>query len=159
MKKKSFYLFAMMMVVALCVGFTSCGDDDDDDGPGSGSASALVGTWQHLGREIHYSDGTVYFSDAEKELDAIIYIHFNADWTGAMYIHEYWKDSWSKDLLKYQLDGKKLTFQWLSDEFSSEIVSLSKSELKLREADDDDSYYSILTLKKVADSVIAGAEE
>ena len=159
MKKKSFYLFTMMMAVVLCVGFTSCGSDDDD-GPELGSASGLVGTWQWIKVETHYSEGNVDIRDFEDD-DETTYFHFNADGTGAIYIYNYWQEYWSKDLLKYQLDGKKLTLidKW-GYESMNEIVSLSKSELKLRGVDDDDdSYYSTLTLRKVSDSVIAGAEE
>lgn len=37
---KKFKFFALMLVIACCAGFTSCGDDDDDAG-----SDALVGTW------------------------------------------------------------------------------------------------------------------
>lgn len=37
---KKFKFFALMLVIACCAGFTSCGDDDDDAG-----SNALVGTW------------------------------------------------------------------------------------------------------------------
>ena len=35
---KTFRLFATLLVIALCAGFTSCSDDDEDENP-------LVGVW------------------------------------------------------------------------------------------------------------------
>ncbi len=66
---KKFKLFAMMLVIATCVGFTSCGDDDDDeDLPGSNS---LVGVWQESGDGYSFSltlnaDGTGILAESEK---------------------------------------------------------------------------------------------
>ena len=42
MKKKLFSMLAIFFVAALCVGFTSCGDDDDDGDGGSSSGSSKV---------------------------------------------------------------------------------------------------------------------
>lgn len=42
---RKFKFFAMMLVIAVCAGFASCGDDDDDDDilPG---ADTLAGVWE-----------------------------------------------------------------------------------------------------------------
>lgn len=59
----------MMLVIATCVGFTSCGDDDDDeDLPGSNS---LVGVWEESGDGYSFSltlnaDGTGILAESEK---------------------------------------------------------------------------------------------
>lgn len=37
---KTFRLFATLLVIALCAGFTSCSDDDEDENP-------LVGVWSY----------------------------------------------------------------------------------------------------------------
>lgn len=39
---KTFRFFATLLVIALCAGFTSCGDDDDEQV----NNSLLVGTWK-----------------------------------------------------------------------------------------------------------------
>lgn len=45
MKKNRFYLWAMMVIAVLCIGFTSCGDDDEDDNNGRTSLKAMAGYW------------------------------------------------------------------------------------------------------------------
>lgn len=42
-KKNNFYLWVMMTVAVMCIGFTSCGDDDDDNN--SSTSKAMVGYW------------------------------------------------------------------------------------------------------------------
>ena len=44
MKLKKF--FSLLMVAALCVGFTACSDDDDDN------PDTIVGTWQYSSLEL-----------------------------------------------------------------------------------------------------------
>lgn len=59
----------MMLVIATCAGFTSCGDDDDDDDlPG---ANSLVGVWEESGDGYSFSltlnaDGTGILAESEK---------------------------------------------------------------------------------------------
>ncbi len=48
----------MMLVIATCAGFTSCGDDDDDDDP---DFNALIGEWKSIDGNFYLlinSDGT-----------------------------------------------------------------------------------------------------
>ena len=47
---KTFRLFATLLVIALCAGFTSCSDDDDEN--------PLVGTWVSIENRnsVEYKD-------------------------------------------------------------------------------------------------------
>lgn len=49
-KKSLLYLFSVLVVAVLSIGFVACGGDDDDDNGGAGGGSSnsqnvLVGTW------------------------------------------------------------------------------------------------------------------
>ena len=65
MKKHFAFLFMAMMVAAVGLTFTSCGDDDDDNGGASGGASWLLkGTWTEssgIRKWTFYKDGTCTF--------------------------------------------------------------------------------------------------
>ncbi len=54
--------FSIVLVVALCAGFTSCSDDDDDENGGSDS---LVGVWQGESVDTSYRNGVMYDEDRE----------------------------------------------------------------------------------------------
>ena len=43
---KTFRLFATLLVIALCAGFTSCSDDDEDENPLVGVLVLYVGRWE-----------------------------------------------------------------------------------------------------------------
>lgn len=136
MKKNSFYLFAMMMAVVLCVSFTSCSDDDDEGG--SGSTNALVGTWQCVSNTSLGSD--------ESE-----YLKFDAKGNTTWY-YVYTKES-SFKICKYAYEGTTLVFTWLDGTIETyEVLSVTESELEIKRkgSSDADKY------KKVADSVVAG---
>lgn len=162
MKKNSFYLWGIMMVIALCVGFTSCGDDEEDSNGGEPiegpiSANALVGTWKYV--------GTLYVDDGEYEnsSDRITYFHYNADGTGAKYWHSNRDYDWDMETFKYVLDQRNIiiTYDHLSDSNTYEIVSLTNMELilgmpyhkyqkvddsilpEITDEDDEDNYQSI----------------
>lgn len=142
MKKNSFYLFAMMMVAMVCVGFASCSSDDDDEGD-----AGLVGTWHYVSYETHYNNGKVEVNDPNR-YGVESYWHFNAD--GTMDGYEYWEGKFDVAHFTYKYEGKTLTM----DEFEYEVISLTKTELKIKQNNSDG--YIIETHVKVSDSVIAG---
>jgi len=45
--KKVLSIWSWAMILALCVGFSSCSNDKDDDG-GSGSGTSIVGKWNFV---------------------------------------------------------------------------------------------------------------
>ena len=139
MKKNSFYLFAMMMAVVLCVGFTSCSSDDDDEGNPS-----LVGTWKFVSYEMHYYGGKVEVVEMNEYEP--FYWHFNAD--GTMDGYESYRGEFDVAHFTYKYEGKTL----IVDEVEYEVISLTKTELKIKRNESD--RYTIETHVKVSDSVI-----
>lgn len=140
MKKNSFYLFAMMMAVVLCVGFTSCSSDDDDEGD-----AGLVGTWRYVSYETHYNNGKVEVMDPNS-YGVESYWHFNAD--GTMDGYESYRGEFDVAHFTYKYEGKTL----IVDEVEYEVISLTKTELKIKRNESD--RYTIETHVKVSDSVI-----
>ena len=71
------YLYLLMMVV--CMGFVSCGDDGDDGGKGgSGNVSVLNGTWTYFSQSsssdtgIHsfiFNNGTVKYINSYQKFE------------------------------------------------------------------------------------------
>lgn len=78
---KKFKFFALMLVIACCAGFTSCGDDDDDAG-----SKALVGTWV----------GTYDYNSGNNR-DEVVTMTFTADgkMTAKGEYANYPEDGWS----------------------------------------------------------------
>lgn len=148
MKKNWFSLFATMMAVVMCVGFTSCGDDDDEGGSVDVTVANLVGTWQLQSEEEYDEDGDLEEKGSPSEP---IYVHFNADNTGCEYERD--EDDWWTNPFTYTLNGNTLTY----GKGSNEIVTLTTSQLVLKYTY---SYggWCIERYKKVSDSVIAGAK-
>ena len=163
MKKKSFYLWAMMLVAMLCVGFTSCGNDDDDDVV---TGTGIVGTWQFDAVENHYKDGT---SDSYSGFISQygntygIFYKFESNGTGVSY--EYEDGEWDFDHFQYEYDGKNTLYTSLTG--NMEVRKLTSSELVLKvvpantedgEFDDEDVEYMIQTFKRVSDDKVKNAK-
>lgn len=157
MKKNFYYLFAMMMAVVLCVGFTSCGSDDDEGG--SGNSNPLVGTWQQVSDEIYNGD------DVHVSYPSNTYKHFNADGTGFLYSKG---DDWYVFRFSYKKEGNVYLYMLYDDgtpvpEYFK-VISCTETELVIgwlsenwKETDDNDSkLIAIGKYVKVSDSVIAG---
>ena len=143
MKKRCFYLFAMMVAVVLCVGFASCSSDDDEGG--SGNTGSIVGTWQLVVEEEYDESGELLDSDNVKGEQ--IYYRFNNDMTGFEY------ERGRKYPFTYTLIGNILAITeegYSADEY--EIVTLTKSELAIK----SEYYggYDIERYQKVSDSSI-----
>lgn len=56
---KKYFLFSVMVLATLCVGFTSCSDDDDD----GGTDGNVVGKWSLVSRTLNGSSESVSSSD------------------------------------------------------------------------------------------------
>lgn len=148
---------------------TGGGDNDDDDEidtptpPGSddtGSyASNILGTWQWINTTEYYSNGTVESYDTTND-DFYEYTRFNKNKTMDIYDYYYQENRWNVEHLKYGISGNTLTIIDVEYEIeiNYEIVSLTHSELIIGERENADLYIT-LTLKKVSDSVLDGAEK
>lgn len=151
MKKNSFYLFAMMMAVVLCVGFASCSSDDDEGG--SGNTNSFVGTWMWLSDETHYSNGTMDDYDINDQH----YYQFKTN--GIVVLYTYYDNKLYIENGKYSYDEKTktLTFSWSGDgdyeNEKREIISCSDVEMKWK-SNKDGSSYVVSTYMKVKDSVL-----
>lgn len=169
MKKNFYSLFAVMMAVVLCVGFTSCSSDDDEDG-GSVSLSDLVGTWQCVGWETYDAKGNVVPSHPQE-----YFYHINADGTGTGYGKDL-SGEWGTLHLRCGFEGKTLVIgSYANDDGSAgdyvkeEVVTLTQSELmtrfiwnvKLEYSDgygnvteSEEEWCTYYKYKKVSDSVL-----
>ena len=77
MEKKRFFILTCM-ILAMCMGFVSCGNDDDDD---SSDSSSIVGTWIDASNETTYvfnSDGTGSTSDESGSIN-FKYVYSSSD--------------------------------------------------------------------------------
>lgn len=163
MKKKSFYyLFIMLMIAVVSAGFVSCSNDDDKgDGPDVGDNSGndgsggngdtytgIVGTWQLVYAEDHHNDGEVVYR-SDEDFDVQTYIHFNADGTCKLYQH-IGTDKWDTYSYTYEFDGNTLVF----DNANFEVLSFTESEIMYKSYYSNNSSYSIVTYKRVDDSVL-----
>lgn len=156
MKRKFYYLFPMLLMAAMSVGFISCGSDDDepagknpsggDDSPVEISVANLIGTWQLTRTEEYDKDGTLEEAGSSEEP---IYLHFSADGTATEYERD--GNSWWVDSFTYTLSGKYLDYS----KDRNEIVTLTKNQLVLKHTY---SYggWCIERHKRVSDSVIDG---
>ena len=132
---KTFRLFATLLVIALCAGFTSCSDDDDEN--------LLVGTWVNI-----EDGGSVQY----KEVMTI-----NADGTGsdAIYINGQ-LDKDGVDNFKYTYDEKSKVFTWIweedsdgeSDVYSMHVQELTSSKLVLVDDMDEEGEGEVITYTK-----------
>lgn len=127
---KTFRLFATLLVIALCAGFTSCSDDDDEN--------PLFGTWI----SIYTENSTEY-----KEV-----ITLNSDGTGTSAYYENGQiDKEGVENFKYTYDEKSkiLTYIWEDgDVYSVRVTELSSSKLVLVDDVDEEGEGEITTFTK-----------
>ena len=67
--KKVLSIWSWAMVLALCVGFSSCSNDDDEGGSNKDFSKLIVGKWKY------YS----YYNSDWFEVEQDVYVQFNAD--------------------------------------------------------------------------------
>lgn len=107
---KKFKFFAVMLVIACCAGFTSCGDDDDDEV----SASEIVGKWNIVGFEAwEEGDGDRWETNSVSDAD-VTALEFNDNGTFKIY---------------YRYDGA---------ETGKYVVRGNQLNMELDDADEDD---------------------
>ena len=154
MKKFKFLLSLLMM--ALCVGFASCGEDNDnnpnnnggddgngvDNGGGTVTASIIVGTWNAV-----WISGYAYYDGIKKTFDeAYTYdgFIFNSDGTG-FYIDEEEYES-----MRWNTYNGKLLISVGDETEVATIKSVSGNTLILVDQgeDEDGPYYYETTYKK-----------
>lgn len=132
---KTFRLFATLLVIALCAGFTSCSDDDDEN--------PLVGTWVN----IENRNSVEY-----KEVMTI-----NSDGTGSSAIYENGQiDKEGVENFKYTYDEKSkvFTFIWEEDSYgetdiySMRVQELTGSKLVLVDDMDEEGEGEVITYTK-----------
>ena len=135
---KTFRLFATLLVIALCAGFTSCSDDDDEN--------LLVGTWVNI-----EDGGSVQY----KEVMTI-----NADGTGSSTSSAIYADGYipkeEVDNFKYTYDenSKVFTFIWEEDSdgnidiYSMHVKELTNSKLVFIDDIDEEGEGEVITYTK-----------
>ena len=162
MKKKSFYLWAMMLVAVLCVGFTSCSNDDDEDDDDVVTGTGIVGTWQFDAVENYYYDGTSdsYTNYSRYENSYAMYLKFNANGSGTSY--EFDDGKWYVSPYTYNFDGKYITVP--DKDGKVEVLKLTDSKLSFKITADEEDFddknveYMIQTYKRVSDSKVKDAK-
>ena len=132
---KTFRLFATLLVIALCAGFTSCSDDDDEN--------SLVGTWVSIENR-----NSVEYKDV---------MTINSDGTGSSAIYENGQiDKEGVENFKYTYDenSKVFTFIWEedsygeSDVYSMRVQELTSSKLVLVDDIDEEGEGEVITYTK-----------
>ena len=107
---KTFRLFATLLVIALCAGFTSCSDDDEDENP-------LVGVWSYT------------WGGGNKEI-----VTFKSDGKGTWESYDVYDDESNTESFSYTFDGStKLVLDWGDDDPETYTVEISDNSLKLIE--------------------------
>ena len=132
---KTFRLFATLLVIVLCAGFTSCSDDDDEN--------PLVGTWVNIENR-----NSVEYKDV---------MTINSDGTGSSAIYENGQiDKEGVENFKYTYDenSKVFTFIWEedsygeSDVYSMRVQELTSSKLVLVDDIDEEGEGDLITYTK-----------
>ena len=132
---KTFRLFATLLVIVLCAGFTSCSDDDDEN--------PLVGTWVNIENR-----NSVEYKDV---------MTINSDGTGSSAIYENGQiDKEGVENFKYTYDEKSkvFTFIWEEDSYgetdiySMRVQELTSSKLVLVDDIDEEGEGEVITYTK-----------
>lgn len=132
---KTFRLFATLLVIVLCAGFTSCSDDDDEN--------PLVGTWVSIENR-----NSVEYKDV---------MTINSDGTGSSAIYENGQiDKEGVENFKYTYDEKSkvFTFIWEEDSYgetdiySMRVQELTSSKLVLVDDIDEEGEGELITYTK-----------
>ena len=150
------FLLSLLMM-ALCVGFASCGEDNDnnpnnnggDDGNGvdngGGTVTAsIVGTWQSTWRKgYEIVDGVRReWDESDTEEHAVFY----SDGTGE------WGDGGYEDFT-WRLSGNKLTMYYIYDDEADictvKTLTATKMVLVINESDEEGVYHDEVTFKRV----------
>ena len=162
MKKNIYYLFAMMMVAMLSVGFASCGGDDEAGGtPGGGGGqpptgkSKIIGCWQSVSFVEYDKSGKPVSTIQSGE----VYMRFGND-TGAFY--DYYDGQWHAfDSFTYYIKDKSLNMVFGDDDIEVyEIVTLNDDKLVLKEnfngeyGGEPSGGWEISEYKKIGDSAL-----
>ena len=117
---KKFKFFAVMLVIACCAGFTSCGDDDDDEV----SASEIVGKWNIVGFEAwEEGDGDRWETNSVSDAD-VTALEFNDNGTFKIY---YRYDS--AETGKYVVRGNQLNMELDDADEDDERATMTISQL------------------------------
>ena len=133
---KTFRLFATLLVIALCAGFTSCSDDDEDE-------NLLVGTWVNIENR-----NSVEYKDV---------MTINSDGTGSSAIYTNGQlDKDGVENFRYTYDENSKVFTWIweedsdgeSDVYSMHVRELTNSKLVLVDDIDEEGEGDVITYVK-----------
>lgn len=123
------YLFVMLSMMAMTIGFSACSDDDDD----KGSSSSIVGTWAY---EEEYDDDEYYYEE----------ITFKANGTFIAESEEYYYGEYDSSTYRgtWEIDGDELIVGIDDEHIELRIISLTSKRLVL-ENDEDETirYYRV----------------
>lgn len=145
MKNFELKFWLSCMMVALCIGFTSCGDDDDE-GIAGDAKTLIIGTWQSTwlkGYEIYDGEKETY----DEAYTEDIYT-FKSDGKGT-YKDVSGSSTYTADFT-WTISGNKLkiTFSSYSQEATIKTLNENTAILVGQEKDKDGEYYSEITFKK-----------
>lgn len=126
-------LFATLLVVALCAGFTSCSDDDNEVKEGDKTLTLLVGTWEYTNEWSNTNGGT----------DVVVYTYqFNADksYTYTETSDTSWHNYEENGTYNYYQDTKKLTLGDETGSYAVTILEISDNKLIIYDDGDVEEY-------------------
>ncbi len=147
--------FSLVLMVALCAGFTSCSDDDDDEPAGGGDAGGIVGMWQGVTSENYYKENGKIIEQGIAEDASDIKYDIKADGTAIMF--EYGDGEWyeSPACSWVYSDGVfTVSYPWGQSQ-SAKVLELSDATMVLEYHEtgyyDGKTYedYNKLTLRRI----------
>lgn len=119
------YLFVMISMLTITIGFVGCSDDDNDGG------SSIVGTWVY---EEDYGDDEYYCEE----------VTFKSNGTFIVEWEEYYDGDYDSgtDRGTYEVDGDELIVKFDGEISIATIISVTSSKLVLEdEYGDRITYY------------------
>lgn len=131
--RTKFNLLATLLMVVLCVGFTSCSDDDEEEKQGDRTLELLVGTWEYTHEWSNINGGT----------DVVVYTYkFNADksYTYTEMSDTSFGDYEENGTYQYYSDTKKLVLTDNGESYSVVLLEISKDKLKIDNDGDVEEY-------------------
>ena len=158
---KTFRFFATLLVIALCVGFTSCSDDDEEENSVEISLANLQGTWDMIKCSDDDDEnplvGTWVSIENRNSVEYKDVMTINSDGTGSSAIYENGQiDKDGVDNFRYTYDENSKVFTWIweedsdgeSDVYSMHVRELTGSKLVLVDDMDEEGEGEVITYTK-----------
>ena len=116
MKTTLKYLFVIMSILTMTVGFVGCDDDND------GGSSSIIGTWAY---EEDYDDDEYYYEE----------ITFKSNGTFIVKWEEYYYGDYDSDTERgtYEIDGDELIVEFADEISIITIVSITSNKIVIED--------------------------